>query len=367
MKIASSEVQMASARSYTEENRSSADLRVWIGGRNSSGSSALSAVSAAASIADKVTISIKASLAGKSAVQGDAASATGSASVDADEAQGEDWRVHLVRLVVESLTGHKLKTASISTASTSSSSSATATAAANGASTQLSNGSPPPVGWGVRYAAQQSHYESETTTFAAQGIVRTSDGKEINFSVNLSMQREYRSESSVLLTAGDAKQVDPLVINFGGTAAELTDTKFAFDLNSDGTKENISFVGSGSGLLVLDKNGDGVINNGGELFGPGSGNGFSELAAYDADKNGWIDENDPVYSQLEVWTKDSQGADTLSSLKSMDVGAIYLSSVDTKFDLKDESNNLDGQVSSTGVYLEDSGGAKTVQQVNLTA
>jgi hypothetical protein len=180
------------------------------------------------------------------------------------------------------------------------------------------------------------------------------------------MEREYSSEVNISLRAGDAVKVDPLVINFDGTAAELTDTKFAFDLDSDGTDENISFVTSGSGFLALDKNGDGEVTDGSELFGPNSGNGFSDLAAYDSDKNGWIDENDSVYQQLKVWTKDSEGNDTLSSLQSLDVGAIYLSSVSSSFDLENANGVENGQVSRTGIYVEESGSVKTIQQVDLS-
>lgn len=106
------------------------------------------------------------------------------------------------------------------------------------------------------------------------------------------------------------KKVDPLIVNFSGTAAQLTDTKYQFDLNSDGRKDNISFVQPGSGFLAVDKNDDGKINNGKELFGPNAGNGFDELAKYDADGNQWIDESDPIFKQLKIWTKDAKGNDT---------------------------------------------------------
>ena len=51
---------------------------------------------------------------------------------------------------------------------------------------------------------------------------------------------------------------------------------------------------------------------------------FSELAEYDSDGNGWIDENDEVYDQLKVWVKDENGKDKLLSLKEANVGAICL-------------------------------------------
>ena len=65
-----------------------------------------------------------------------------------------------------------------------------------------------------------------------------------------------------------------MVINFQGTGAELSDLRFTFDMDTDGMSEDNAFVGPGSGFLILDKNGDGVINDGRELFGPQSGDGF---------------------------------------------------------------------------------------------
>lgn len=134
------------------------------------------------------------------------------------------------------------------------------------------------------------------------------------------------------LRMGDARQKkDPLVINFAGTAAQLTDTKFSFDLNADGTAEQVSFLAGGSGFLALDKSGDGKINDGSELFGPATGQGFQELAAYDDDHNQWIDENDSLYTQLCLFNKDVQGNDVLSTLKQANIGAVYLGNVTTPF------------------------------------
>ena len=92
-----------------------------------------------------------------------------------------------------------------------------------------------------------------------QGTIQTADGQEINFSVSLEMSREYHQESSLSFRAGDAVQKDPLVINFNGSASELTSAKFSFDLDIDGTQDNISFVQPGSGFLALDKNQDGSV------------------------------------------------------------------------------------------------------------
>ena len=164
-----------------------------------------------------------------------------------------------------------------------------------------------------------------------------------------------------------AKLKDPLVLNFNGNAAELTTTRFSFDIDSDGQQDQIAFTGPNSGFLALDRNNDGVINNGSELFGPTTGQGFAELAAYDQDGNQWIDENDSIYNKLRIWSKDAQGQDQLIALGQRGVGAIYLGQVTSPFALKDSDNNLLGQIRSSGVFLQENGVAGTVQQIDLKA
>lgn len=201
------------------------------------------------------------------------------------------------------------------------------------------------------------HSESEQTSFQARGVVETADGRHIQFSVQFKLQRDFRSLTS---TTDSGKTSDPLVVNFGGGSARLTGAKVSFDLNSDGNPQTISFVAGGSGFLALDKNGDGKVNDGRELFGPQTGNGFAELAAYDSDGNGWIDENDPIFSQLRIWSEDG-----LSTLAEKGIGAIAVSSVETPFALKDSANVSRGNILRSGVYLSENGGAGTVQQVDL--
>ncbi len=220
------------------------------------------------------------------------------------------------------------------------------------------------VGWGLNYEYHASHYEKEQTAVASSGVVKTADGREIKFDIAYAMSREYSSRTDISIKAGDAL-VDPLVINFAVPTASLTAGKYAFDLDSDGDKEQISFVGQGSGFLALDKNGDGVVNNGSELFGPESGNGFDDLAAYDADGNNWIDENDAIYSQLSIWTKDENGNDRLLALGQTGVGAIYLGNVGAAFSYKDTANQLQGQLQRSGVFLHEDGRAGTIQQIDL--
>ncbi|MBV2090635.1 MAG: hypothetical protein KUF72_07080 [Candidatus Thiodiazotropha sp. (ex Ctena orbiculata)] len=221
------------------------------------------------------------------------------------------------------------------------------------------------AGWGMIYDFYESHYESERVDFKAQGKVLTADGREINIALQLSMSREFLRESTVQIRAGDAVMKDPLVVNFNGTAAQLTERNFQFDIDADGRDEQIAFVRPGSGLLALDRNTDGSVNDGRELFGALSGDGFGELANHDEDDNGWIDEADSIYRRLRIWTKSADGQDSLIALGQTGVGAIYLGSVETPFLLKDADNETLGQIRQTGVYLSEDGETGTLQQLDL--
>jgi hypothetical protein len=213
------------------------------------------------------------------------------------------------------------------------------------------------------------HFEAEQMTFASQGEVVTEDGKIIEFSLDLSLDRAFlsKTEQETLVHTWKEQVIltDPLVISLDGRLPLLSDTSFEFDLDNDGEKEKVSFVSSGSGFLAFDQNNDQKINNGSELFGPGTGNGFKELAVWDGDKNGWIDENDDVFSQLSVWTRDENGEDRLISLKDAGIGAIYLESAATGFDMTGPDNFLKGRLKSSGVFLFENGNVGSIQQIDL--
>lgn len=212
---------------------------------------------------------------------------------------------------------------------------------------------------------EQYYEESESTSFVTKGLVKTADGREISIDLEVGMSRRFTSYFKDELQIAQINTCDPLVLNFGGGAAELTDQKFFFDIDADGELDEISMLGSNSGYLALDKNGDGKINDGSELFGPESGNGFGDLAAYDEDGNGWIDENDPIWSKLKIWCKNADGTDSLYTLSEKGVGAICLRNVSTDFSLNDAQNRTGGIIRNTGVFLYETGEVGTVQHLDL--
>ena len=212
-----------------------------------------------------------------------------------------------------------------------------------------------------------TYSETEETGFHANGRACTEDGRTIDFNINILMSRNYMEYMNVSIPTMADALCDPLVVNIGSDTADVRDQTFKFDLDADGTEDEISMLGKGSGFLALDKNGDGKINDGSELFGTKSGDGFGDLREYDSDGNGWIDENDDVFSKLKVWCKDENGKDILMDLKEADIGAIFLGEQQTEFSLGGADGYRDGVIRSTGVFLREStGAAGTVQHVDLS-
>lgn len=231
---------------------------------------------------------------------------------------------------------------------------------------ETGTGTDTPTTIGIGYMNMTMAYEeTEETGFSTQGTVKTADGREISFNVGLQMSRSFSEYYSQ--TTGYVSMQDPLVINMDTGMTEIEDQTFLFDLDGDGTKENVSSIGQGSGFLALDKNDNGKVDDGNELFGTKTGDGFGDLEEYDSDDNGWIDENDQVWDRLRIWTKDSDGNDLLYKLSDKKIGAICLQNVSTDFSQRGISDGqINGRIRQTGVFLYENGSAGTVQHVDLS-
>ncbi|MGM0553214.1 MAG: hypothetical protein ACQETK_05335 [Pseudomonadota bacterium] len=273
----------------------------------------------------------------------------------------DSLRMQLLRLLLERLTGREINVIDPADLKPDEDLEVPAVAGPPGAAAD--SPARPAIAWSL----QETRIEIERTDFQARGMVQTADGQRIDIAIDVSMSRQFVEQRSLQgRLEGDLQ--DPLVINFDAPAAALTDTRFAFDLDADGEEQQIAFLRPGSGFLALDRNGNGQVDDGRELFGPLTGDGFADLRRHDADGNGWVDAADPIYDRLRVWTRDAQGRDQLLALGEVGVGAIYLGHVSTPFDLRHtQDNELLGQVRSTGLWVAEDGRTGTAQQIDLTA
>ena len=216
-------------------------------------------------------------------------------------------------------------------------------------------------------AEKNGFQEYESVRFSTDGTVVTDDGRSIRFKINVSLSRRF--------AAYVAKQhdesvtfCDPLVLHLQDSPGCLSDQTFFFDLNCDGKKEELSLLKEGNAFLACDRNDDGIINDGSELFGSRSGDGFKDLELYDEDQNGWIDENDAVFSRLGIWVMDDSGNNSLYRLKEKGIGAICLKNVSSEFALRSGSTGrYSGFLRKTGIFLYENGTASTISHVDMVS
>lgn len=289
---------------------------------------------------------------------------TASSDPDSKNMSTTDPRLLMFVRLLEALTGRKIELADMSGIGETPAGAADIAAIAD--PNQASRPEQPPrEGWGMTYTRNETLTEHEQVTVNASGTVTTSDGRSFDISLNVKLSRDFMSQNNISIREGDAKRIDPLVINLDGAPVSLSNVRFSFDLNADGTTEDIPFVSSGSGILALDRNNDGKILDGAELFGPTTGNALAELSRLDKDGNGWIDESDSAFGRLSIWTKDAEGNDRYQSLNDAGVGALALAGVEADYSFKNSQNELLGVLRQAGLYLHENGAAGSLQQIDL--
>ena len=116
--------------------------------------------------------------------------------------------------------------------------------------------------------------------------------------------------------------VTPLILDLNGDGVHTVGIGqgVEFDLTGSGVQHAVGWVSASDGFLVLDRNGDGVINSGRELFGQGTlladgstaKTGYEALGALDTNQDGVIDINDAEFAKLQVWQDVNQDGVTQS-------------------------------------------------------
>ncbi len=272
-----------------------------------------------------------------------------------------DLNTNLLKALVEAMTGEKINTASSPDTSQSAEGRAANTTAISLTAEPGANETTPPPTVETTTVTLAKIQEYEYSNVDINADLTDNQGRALDINLSFTMERRYQQQDlSITITQGPL--TDPLVINFDGANVKLSNNLIDFDLNADGDTDQIASLASNSAYIALDINHDGIINNGSELFGPTTGDGFAELLQYDDDGNGFIDAGDAIFSQLIAFRPSD---DYQQNLNALGVGAIYTGSVNSPFSLTGSDNNLLGKVRSSGFYLTENGSAGAVQQIDL--
>lgn len=162
--------------------------------------------------------------------------------------------------------------------------------------------------------------------------------------------RSQTESSSLRVEEVTAQVADPLVLDLSGEGIKLSKAGEGayFDITGDGKKENVAWVRENTAFLTYDRNGNGVIDDGTEFFGDqnGAADGFKELAKYDDNKDGIIDNKDRIFEALKLY-RDLNGnakidKDELATLSEMGIKQLNLNCVAIDQDINGNSLILNG-------------------------
>ncbi len=168
---------------------------------------------------------------------------------------------------------------------------------------------------------------------------------------SFSLQLEFSFESVEVTSVkqGEVKESDPITLDLNGNGIELTSYSNGarFDILGNGTAVNTAFVTGGDAFLTLDRNGNGIVDSGKELFGDQNGarNGFEELRKLDSNGDGVINARDKEFSALRLFRDNGNGITEAGELISLaDAGIESIDLNYTNVNEKTSGGNRIGQV-----------------------
>jgi hypothetical protein len=177
-------------------------------------------------------------------------------------------------------------------------------------------------------------------------------------------------------TAATMQKVDPIALDLNGdgiTFGSATDGYAQFDMDKNGFKERAAWLNNADGFLARDINGNGLIDDGSELFGDQTAlkngktatDGFEALKDLDDNKDGILDKLDKTFQAIKIWQdKDRDGVTDEGELSSLaDLGITSLSVNGKATNTKDHNGNT---LNKEGSYTKADGTRGKIGEYALT-
>ena len=161
---------------------------------------------------------------------------------------------------------------------------------------------------------------------------------------------------------------DPLILDLNGDGVNLTPQSIVaptFDIAGTGFAVHTGWVQSDDGMLVVDKNANGVIDNAGEMFGGQGTVGFAALASYDDNHDGVVDANDTHFGDLRIW-QDVDGNAVSSASELFTLDQLGIASINVASTPQTGVSIADNTVIATEVFTRIDGSTGVVSNVNYS-
>jgi Ca2+-binding RTX toxin-like protein len=202
------------------------------------------------------------------------------------------------------------------------------------------------------------------------GVRRTSTVR-VSFNLNVTDATNHTSSTPFLVTfVRRGASVPPLVLDLDGDGVELTPydgSTVLFDMDGDGVRDKTGWVGADDGLLALDRNGNGTIDDIGEISFVGDAEGalsdLEGLRAFDTNGDNFVDAADARFGEFQVWQDaNHDGVSQANELKSLsELGVTHIGLTLTRGE--QDSDTSDNLVYGTADFTWTDGTQSTIGDV----
>lgn len=174
-------------------------------------------------------------------------------------------------------------------------------------------------------------------------------------SIQIDFQFTFAFEETI--AAQSVQQSDPVTLDLDGDGIELTayDDGAVFDITGSGEAVNTAFVTGGDAFLAIDRNGNGSIDSGKELFGDqnGAANGYEELRKLDSNGDGVIDARDHDFDTLLLFKDDGDGQSRTDELQTLSAAGI--TSISLQYENTHKTASGGNTIGQLGTYRRANG------------
>ncbi|MGB0835436.1 MAG: tandem-95 repeat protein [Psychrobium sp.] len=216
-----------------------------------------------------------------------------------------------------------------------------------------------------------SDWNLSTLTIQADANETSEHQMTLSLSTKESNGGAISSMTTVTFTVGMTRC--PIILDLDGDGVETLGLEHgvSFDIDNDGTLESTGWVGKDDGLLVLDVNNDGIINNTSELIGQDTIksdgqralDGYDALRDLDSNRDGVFNADDEAWSQMQVWQ--DRNSDGISQQDEM---LTFLQAGVNEISLQSESTSINDNgniIGETGTYIDNNGNEQQIADVWL--